>query len=190
MRRQETLGHHLHYFLVDYLPRQRNASPHTVHSYRDALKLLLIDVAGARKTEVVNLALEDLDREAVLSFLERIEEQRGNGATTRNLRLTAIRSLFRAVAQVAPEHVAQAQQVLSIPQKRTDMRVLEYLTPAEVEAILKRIPTQTRAGRRDDALIRFLYNTGARHGVKRRLPMERLEFNRVVRGWRRRRGCG
>jgi site-specific recombinase XerD len=162
MPRRNSLGDHLQYFLMDYLPRQRNASPHTVHAYRDSLKLLLIHVADVRKTNVADLSLEHIDRDVVLSFLEAIEKKRGNGPTTRNLRLTAIRSFFRAVAQDAPEHIQQAQRLLSIPQKRTTTRVLDYLTVPEVEAILKQPSPRTWAGRRDNALLRFLYNTGAR----------------------------
>ena len=162
MRTNEGLGRYLQHFLVDYLAGQRNASPHTVHAYRDALKFLLLHVARARGTDVCNLSLEDLDQRLVLSYLEALERERGNGATTRNLRLTAIRSFFRAVAQVAPEHLQQAQAILSIPQKRTTTGGVEYLTVRELEAILKQPSTGTCMGRRDNALLRFLYNTGAR----------------------------
>lgn len=160
--KSESLGHHIRYFLSDYLPRQRDASRHTVHAYRDSLKLLLLHVAGARGKDVADLSVEDLDRNAVLAFLESVEKDRGNGPTTRNLRLTAIRSFFRAVAQVMPEHLEQTQRLLSIPQKRADSRVIEYLTVAEMDAIMKQASMQTVASRRDDALLRFLYNTGAR----------------------------
>lgn len=162
MHRDKSLGHYLQFFLVDYLAGQRNASHHTIHAYRDALKLLLLHVAKARGTDVSTLSLEDLDQRQVLSFLEAIEKERGNSFATRNLRLTAIRSFFRAVAQVAPEHLQQAQTVLSIPQKRTNTREVDYFSVYEVQAILKQPPTDTWRGRRDDALLRFLYNTGAR----------------------------
>lgn len=162
MNRSESLGQHIRYFLTDHLPRQRNASGHTVHAYRDSLKLLLLHVAAAREKGVADLSLEDLDRSAVLAFLEAVERDRGNGPATRNLRLTAIRSFFRAVAQVAPEHLEQAQRLLSIPQKRSNTRVIEYLTLTEIEAIMNQTSMRTCAGRRDDALLRFLYNTGAR----------------------------
>jgi site-specific recombinase XerC len=40
-RKTSTLAATLHGFFTDYLPRQRALSPHTLHSYRDSLKLLL-----------------------------------------------------------------------------------------------------------------------------------------------------
>ena len=40
-RKTSTLAATLHGFFTDYLPRQRALSLHTLHSYRDSLKLLL-----------------------------------------------------------------------------------------------------------------------------------------------------
>lgn len=162
MSNPDTLGSYLRYFLVDYLAGQRNASAHTVHAYRDALKGLLLHAAEARQRQVSDLRLDDLDQPVVLSYLQAIEQDRGNSPTTRNLRLTAIRSFFRAVGQLAPERLQQAQRILAIPQKRTTTRGVGYLTVPEVQALLQQPPLRTWMGRRDQALLRFLYNTGAR----------------------------
>ncbi|MEW6753161.1 MAG: site-specific integrase [Candidatus Latescibacterota bacterium] len=162
MTSRDSLGIYLRHFLVDYLAGQRNASAHTVHAYRDALKGLLLHAAQIRQRSVSDLRMEDLDQALVLSYLEALERERGNSATTRNLRLSAIHSFFRAVAQLAPERVEQAQRILAIPQKRTTSRVLGYLTVPEIQALLRQPPLQTSRGRRDQALLRFLYNTGAR----------------------------
>jgi site-specific recombinase XerC len=40
-RKPATVAFMLHGFFVDYLPRQRALSPHTLCSYRDSIKLLL-----------------------------------------------------------------------------------------------------------------------------------------------------
>ena len=162
MTSHETLGRYLRHFFVDYLVGQRDASPHTVHAYRDAIRGLLLHAAQVRHRQVSDLGPDDLDHTLVLSYLQAIEQGRGNSPSTRNLRLTAIRSFFRAVAQVAPEHLQQAQRILAIPQKRTTAREVGYLTVDEVQALLRQPPLETWMGRRDNALLRFLYNTGAR----------------------------
>ena len=162
MKAEAELGAHLRRFLGEYLPRQRNASPCTVRAYRDALKLLLKSVADAKHSSVAELRLADVDRSAVLVFLESVETTRGNGITTRNHRLAAIRSFFRFVSSNSPEAVEQCARVMSIPLKRCDSRAVDYLTIDEVQAILRQVPVDTLNGRRDDALLRFLYNTGAR----------------------------
>src|SRR5215475_13070503 len=82
-------------FFIEYLPRQRGASSHTIRAYRDALKLLLEFTAHRGHRDVSALALEDLDTKAVAAFLDHIQTSRSNSASTRNCRRTAIRSFFK-----------------------------------------------------------------------------------------------
>ncbi len=162
MRATDDLGPHLRRFLGEYLPKQRAASPGTVRSYRDALKLLLLYVAETRRCSVADLRLAHVDRITVLAFLESLESKRGNSVTTRNNRLAAIRSFFRFISTGAPEAVEQCSRILDIPFKRGDPRTIDYLTVEEVKALLQEVRLDTPRGRRDDLLLRFLYNTGAR----------------------------
>jgi len=41
MEKHELLGPWIRRFLLEYLIRERNMSPNTQHSYRDALRMLL-----------------------------------------------------------------------------------------------------------------------------------------------------
>ena len=102
------LATELKYFLTDYLPRQKNASRLTIVTYRDALKLFLVHVARVRETSIDKLTFAELDRTAVLQFLDAIERERHNAVTTRNARLTGIRSFFRSVATRHPAHLEGA----------------------------------------------------------------------------------
>lgn len=162
MKSANSLGATLRHFFVDYQPRQCNASPNTIWAYRDSLKQLLCYAAKSKKCSVAELALGDLEHRVILSYLESVETKRGNSISTRNHRLAAIRSFFRYVAQTAPETVGQAAQILTIPTKRTISKSVDYLTKEELSAILREVSQDTDAGRRDDALLRFLHNTGAR----------------------------
>lgn len=162
MKTSTTLGFHLRLFLSDYQPRQCNASPNTIWAYRDSLKQLLCFVAKAKKCSVADLCLRDLEHQRILAFLESVETNKGNSISTRNHRLAAIRSFFRYVAQMSPESVDQATQILTIPTKKTVSRSVDYLTKDELTLILRKVPIETESGRRDDAILRFLHNTGAR----------------------------
>ena len=82
--------------------------------------------------------------------------------STRNARLAAIRSFFHYVSYLDPTSMGIAQRVLSIPKKRTDRPVLDYLRSAELDAILAAPDRSTALGRRDHALLLFLGQTGAR----------------------------
>ena len=162
MKKPRDLGRLLRLFLGEYLPQQRNASAGTVRAYRDALKLMVCFVAGARKCAVADLSICHVDRASVLAFLDSIEVERGNSVTTRNHRLAAIRSFFRFVSANVTEAIDQCAQILAIPLKRGESKPVDYLTMDEVNAVLGQVPTGTMDGRRHDVLLRFLHNTGAR----------------------------
>ncbi|MFB9984957.1 site-specific integrase [Mesorhizobium kowhaii] len=100
------------------LTKQRNATPATVASYRDALRILILFAAARLRKRPAALTLEDLDRDLVLAFLDELEEKRNNSVATRNARLSAIRSFFHHVAAADPASFGVAQRVLTIPIKR------------------------------------------------------------------------
>jgi site-specific recombinase XerD len=81
-------------FFVDRLLSQRQASPHTVQSYRDTFRLLLAFTQQHLKKAPSALALNDLDTPTIGAFLDHIEKDRGNSPRTRNARLAAIHSFF------------------------------------------------------------------------------------------------
>ena len=74
---------------------------------------------------------------------------RGNSARTRNIRLAAVRSFFQYCALRHPEHAALIQRVLAIPTKRSERRIVTFLTPEEVKTPLESPDRTTWAGRRD-----------------------------------------
>ena len=149
-------------YFTNYLIAQRRLSPQTLSSYRDTFRLLLQFVQAELKIEPSQLAVEQLDAEIILRFLDSLEQQRKNSVVSRNLRLTAIRSFFRMVALHHPECLGTATRVLAIPMKRTDTRLLEYVSRAEMDAILNGIDRKYWCGRRDYALLLTMYNSGAR----------------------------
>lgn len=157
-----TLARLLQDFFRIHLVARRNVSPHTLRAYRDALVLLLRFAAGGKGRDVTTLELTDLDRDTVLAFLDGLEASRGNSVRTRNARLAALHSFFRYVAAETPAVAAQCQAVLGIPFKRGDHGTVSCLDRAEVEHLLAAPDRKTRKGRRDVALLWFLYNTGAR----------------------------
>ena len=149
-------------FFTDRLAKQRRVSPRTVASYRDSLKLLVVFVHTRTGKKPSALDWDDLDAETISAFLEHLEVDRHNSARTRNLRLTAIRSLLTYASLRHPEHAAVIQRVLAIPAKRFDKPIVSFLTEAEINALLA-APDQTRwEGRRDRALLLVAAQTGLR----------------------------
>lgn len=149
-------------FFTDRLVRQRNASPHTIAGYRDTFRLLLHFAAQRLKKVPFKLALDDLDAPLVGAFLDHIEKERGNSARSRNARLAAIHSFFRYVSFHEPAHADLCRRILAIPSKRYQRKLIEYLTPEEIDAFLAAPDKTSWIGRRDQALLLVGIETGLR----------------------------
>jgi integrase/recombinase XerD len=162
MIKTSLLGPWVRRFLLEYLVSERNLAPNTLRSYRDTLSLLLPFVAQQVQKHIDQIAVTDLSRNAVRLFLQHLEESRKCCVTTRNQRLAAIRSLARFVGLHSPEHIEWCGQLRTIPSKRSPRSSITYLEKAEMDALLNAPDQSTDQGRRDHALLLFLYNTGAR----------------------------
>jgi site-specific recombinase XerD len=144
------------------LTAQRNATTATVKAYRDALRLLVLFASKHTDKKPCALAVNDLDRDVILAFLDHLEGVRGNGIHTRNARLTAIRSFFHHIAASDPASIGIAQRVLAIPSKKADVPTTHYLTKTELDALIDAPDRNSPRGRRDRTLRLFLARTGAR----------------------------
>jgi site-specific recombinase XerD len=157
-----TLASLLQDFFCQRLIGQRNASPSTVASYRDTFRLLLRYVQDRSQPSVSMLTLADLDAPVILAFLDHLERERRNSVRSRNARLAALRSFYHYSATRDPSQLPVVQRVLAIPSKRHDRPVLGFLQAEEMHAIQAAANLSTWSGRRDQALLATLYNTGAR----------------------------
>lgn len=149
-------------FFTHRLLQQRHASPHTVGSYRDTFRLLLTFSKTRTGKSPSNLAWQDIDAPLVSAYLDDLEDRRGITPRSRNLRLTAIRSLFKYAAFELPEHAEQIQRVLAIPCKRCTHQQIGYLNRPEVDALLAAPDRGVWSGRRDYAWLLLAIQPGLR----------------------------
>jgi site-specific recombinase XerD len=157
-----TVAPTLEAFFTQRLATERDASSHTVAAYRDTWRRLLLFTQDRTGKPPSQLDFADLDAGLVTVFLTCLETERGNSVTTRNARLTAIRSLFRYAAHRHPEHAGLIQRVLAIPSKRHEQTMVCFLTPDEVDALLAAPDRTSWYGRRDHALLTLTVQTGLR----------------------------
>jgi integrase/recombinase XerD len=149
-------------FFTKRLMTERHASPETIASYRTTFCLLLRFAEVRLGTAPSELDIADLDAGLIGAFLEHLEHERHNSATTRNARLAAIHSLFRYVALRVPEHAAVISRVLAMSGPRTHRADVTFLTNVEVDALLGVENLSTWTGRRDHALLAIAVQTGLR----------------------------
>ena len=149
-------------FFTDRLMRQRQVSPHTISSYRDTFRLLLLFAKQRLHKAPMRLTLEEIDAPLIVSFLDDLEITRKISARSRNLRLTAVHSFFHYLAYEEPAYASQIQRVLAIPSKRYAKALVTFLDRSEINALLAAPDQRTWYGRRDYALILLTVQTGLR----------------------------
>jgi integrase/recombinase XerD len=170
------LAPHVQAFFAEYLAQQRRLSPQTILSCRDTFRLWLTFLRDRTGVEPAALRLADVDAPVVLCFLDYLEQERGNSVRSRNIRLAALRSFFRFVALRDPESLDIVTRVLAIPVKRTDQKLIGYLTRPEIQALLAAPDRATWVGRRNHALLVTLYNSGARVSEVTTLKQGQVRF--------------
>ena len=162
MKNLSELSTLLEIFFTDRLMRQRQASPHTINSYRDTFSLLLRFAQSHLRKEPSKLTINDLNATFIGEFLNHLESIRGNSARTRNTRLAAIHSFFKFLALREPCHSDLITRVLAIPSKRFVRKSVVYLTRPEIDELLAAPDQSTWIGRRDRVLILLAIQTGLR----------------------------
>jgi len=172
-----SIGYWVRRFLLEYLPNERGLSKNTQQSYRDAFRLLLPFVSSHSKVAVDRLTIDDISPQVIQSFLRHLESDRASRTVTRNQRLATIHAFARFVGERCPEHVSWCGHVRLVPFKRHDKGTVPYLEKNEMDALLSAPDQRTEQGRRDHAILLFLYNSGARASEAVAVTKESLQFD-------------
>src|SRR5258708_14865548 len=142
--------------------RQRGYNPSSCETYAYSFKLLFAFAANRLGIRPSQLHIEQLDAALILEFLACIEQERGNGAVTRILRLSSIKAFMRYLEYEVPSALEQIAQIRAIPTKRHDQKLIQHLTMEEVRAILNAPNLTTRLGLRDRAMMHLCFAGGLR----------------------------
>jgi len=166
-------------FLLEYLVIERNLARNTQTSYRDALQQFLPFIARTAHRQIERLRVEDVSSARTRAFLQDLEKSRGCGIATRNQRLAAIHSLARFIGLYSPEHLEWCGQIQAIGSRKVARPLIGYLEKDELDTLLKAPDHGTPQGRRDYAVLLFLYNTGARADEVAQVRIGDLELGAV-----------
>jgi integrase/recombinase XerD len=166
-------------FLLEYLIGERNFARNTQQSYRDTLCQLLPFIARSARRRIDRLRIEDVSADRVRCFLRDLEETRGCGVATRNQRLAAIHSLAQFIGGHSPQHLYWCGEIRAIPTKKAPRPLIAYLEKDELDALLAAPDQNVAQGRRDYAVLLFLYNTGARADEVAQVQIGDLDLGQV-----------
>jgi len=170
------LAQHLSSFLREYLPIERSASIHTCETYAYTFQLLVNFAANELKLIPSELTIEQMDVKLIVRFLNHLETERKNSPRTRNARSAAIKAFFTFLEYRTASNLEQYRQIHTIPAKKTIDRLINYLTAAEIQAILNAPNTATRSGIRDRAMIYLCFAAGLRVSELTGLNLNHLEL--------------
>ena len=163
-------------FLLEYLINIKNLSHNTQHSYRDTFRQYLPHAAKKARKPIDQLIIEDISSDGVKQYLLNIETKRKCSLATRNQRLAAIHAFAEFVGLNSPEHVDWCRLIRQIPFKKTSRSLITYLEKNEMDALLNAPDRSTDQGKRDYAILLFLYNTGTRADEVAQLKIKDLDI--------------
>lgn len=153
---------YLESFFTCYLTGERDASKHTIRSYRDTFVLLIGFMNDVKGININRLSMSDLNRAEILAFLNWIQDKRKNSVSTRNQRFAAICSFCEYLERKDPTRLATWQSIRSIKFKKPPLSVINHLTVEGIRCLFEQISTKNIHGRRNLALLSLLYESGAR----------------------------
>ena len=122
------------------------------------------------------LTIEKLDVTLVVEFLNYLENDRGNSPRTRNARIAAIKAFFRYLEYRLVSCLDQSRRIHAIPMKKTDNKLIDYLTHTEMQALLDAPNLQTTSGIRDQAMLYLCFAAGLRVSELVGLNLSQLEL--------------
>lgn len=153
---------HLTRFFTSYLSGECGLSHNTIRAYGNTFLSFIDFMEKTNHIKADKLSLEHLTRDNALNFLDWTEVNKGCGVSTRNQRLAALHTFCRYMLYEDIIHLEQWQSVLSIKSKHAEKQSVNYMEVDGIKLLLSLIPTDTRNGLRDLALIALLYDSGAR----------------------------
>ena len=172
---RNNLGIYLNSFFNQYLLLQRNVSNNTIRSYKNTFELFL-NYCKDNGINIFKVDIEIFAEKRILDFLNYLEIERNNSITTRNQRLAAICSFIKYIYTKENDYILEFQKILNIPYKKSEQKIVEYLSVEALEIFLAQPDVKTKKGRRDLAILVTLYDTGARVSELINLKVRDINF--------------
>lgn len=154
------------YFLSKYLnthlPLTVGASSNTIKAYSDTFKLLFLFAKEKYNLNPKRIQFETIDKKFVIEFSIWISKTRKSSESTKNLRLSNIKGFFSYIQTEVPSLVLHAQTIIQIPKKKTERKVVEYISTDGIKLILEQPDNNSLLEKKHLIILSFMYATGAR----------------------------
>ena len=147
-------------FLTSYIMNECNYSINTKNSYATTFYLLLEFMNEEKNISPNKIEIESIDKETIIQFLNWLETDRNVSISTRNQRLSCLKSFFKFVQANNPDLYENCASIISIKYKKVPKKRIPYFSEKEIKILinyLKEINDLKKL-----TMISVLYETGAR----------------------------
>ncbi len=161
-------------FLTSYLINECNFSTNTVASYSQTIYLFVVFMAEEKKIKANKIEIESITRETIIQFLDWLETERNVSISTRNQRLSCIKSFFKYVQINEMSLFDNCSKILNIKFKKASNKIITYLSENETKMMLDYL------NKNDFKLLTMvcvLYETGARVSEFINIKLDDLHLN-------------
>lgn len=169
---------YIYSYFMKYLPLQRGLSKNTVTSYSCSLTLFFRYCKSEMNIPYEKLTLDKIDKHQVENFLLWLETKRSNCASSRNQRLSALKSIFQYIQSESVVYTSLCRDIMSIREKKTPIVPPIYLSIEEMETLFSAPDIKTKHGRRDLVLLLLLYDSAARVSEIIELKLSDISFGK------------
>ena len=166
----------VHDFCWAYVPTHLTSSAHTIRSYRTTLALYVRWLQSVGTTPET-LSASDFSQARLESWLSWLATERGNGPRTCNVRLAHMRSFLKYASDHEPTMCHLAAEGRSVGWRKAPKAKVEGMSVEAVHALAAAPDQSTPYGRRDLAIIVFLYSTGCRVGEMLGCRLSQLDLD-------------
>jgi len=149
-------------YLLEYLPNQKCFSLNTIKAHKNALNLFVSFLRDERQMKIVSINFSVLDRQIFIDFLQWLTENRGCSLSSRNQRLSILRTFFGYAGQLDCLQVALELAVKRIPTAREPKTMPVFLSENSLKALLEQPNVAKSNGFRDRFFMVLMYDTAAR----------------------------
>ena len=149
-------------WLGQYVPLVMNHSACTVKGYRITLSLYLVFLGEEKKITPATLLFLHFSHKYIEEWIKWMKEKRKCSPTSCNIRLAAMKTFLKYVGSRDITYLCLSQEAVLIPKQKTVRKKVSGISKNAVKALMKMPDTKTKTGRRDLALLVFMYGTAAR----------------------------
>lgn len=149
-------------FLNVYAPSHKTGSEHTLRSYEDALALYMKFLEEEKKVRSEDLKSSCFQRVVIEEWLEWLKNTRKCSPQSCNNRLASIRVFLKYMGSRDVSYLVLYNEAANIPRMKCGKKQVRGMSKAAAKVLMETPDPSKRTGRRDMALIIFLYSTAAR----------------------------